>query len=237
MSLANLFSPSDISAFQIDRTSLKVQSTELLRSHIIAGRIPPGTKLVEREVAGLLGTSRMPARDALMDLEHEGLVISRPNGRYVINPDANIIRQLFEVRVTLESLAVAQAAAHNSPENCAALQGSLERMRAAIRNNDRDGYVISDLIAHQLIWEQARNPYLVKMLDSILGPIFMFISSHTGYQLDWNETLQMHEELTAHICAGRAEEAVQSITAQLANSLRLSLEVFEQKHVATDGHT
>lgn len=234
MSLASLFSQSDIPAF--DRNSLKAQSTELLRSYIIGGRIPPGTRLVEREVAHLLGISRMPARDALMDLEHEGLVISRPNGRYVINPDEDAIRQLFEVRVALESLAVAQATAHNTPENCAALQDSLERMRAAIRRNDRDGYVLSDLAAHQLIWEQARNPYLVKMLDSILGPIFMFISSHTGYQLDWNETLQMHEELTAHICAGRPEAAVQSMAAQLANSLRLSLEVFEQKRVSPDGH-
>jgi DNA-binding GntR family transcriptional regulator len=237
MSLSNLFDRTDIPAFQLDRNSLKAQSANLLRSYILGGRIPPGTKLVEREVADLLGISRMPARDALMDLEREGFVISRPNGRYVINPDEDAIRQLFEVRIALESLAVARATANTSPENCVALQDSLERMRTAIRRNDRDGYVLSDLAAHQIIWEQARNPYLVQMLNSILGPIFVFILSHTAYQLDWNETLQLHEELTAHICAGRAEEAVHSMAAQLTNSLRLSLEVFEQKQGSKDGHT
>ncbi len=237
MSLSNLLSSSDLRPVQLDRNSLKDQTTELLRSYIISGRIPPGTKLVEREVADLLGVSRMPARDALMDLEREGLVISRPNGRYVINPDEPIIRHLFQVREALESLAVAQAAAHASPENCAALQQSLERMRAAIRRYDRDGYVLSDLAAHQLIWQQARNPYLIKMLNSILGPIFMFIASHTDYQPDWYETLQMHEELTAHLCAGRADQAVQSIRAQLTNSLRLSLEVFERKRAAAVPHS
>ena len=65
----------------------------------------------------------------------------------------------------------------------------------------------------------------------------MFISSHTEYQLDWNETLQLHEDLTAHICAGQADAAVQSMRAQLDNSLRLSLEAFEQKHAAAAGRT
>ena len=169
----------------------------------------------------------MPARDALMDLEREGLVVSRAYGRYVINPDEAMIRQLFQVRVALESLAVEQATANSSPENCAALHGSLVQMRAAIQLNDRDGYVRSDLASHHLIWEQACNPYLIKMLNSILGPIFMFMSSQTDYQLDWNETLQLHEELTTYICAGQVDDAVQSIHAQLANSLRLSLQVFE----------
>jgi DNA-binding GntR family transcriptional regulator len=228
MSLTSLFSQADIRSLQLDRSSLKDQSTELLRSYIVGGRIPPGTKLVERELAELLGVSRMPARDALMDLEREGLVISRPNGRYVIDPDRAVVQQLFQVRMALESLAVEQATRNASPENCTALQLSLERMRAAIQRNDRDAYVQSDLAAHQLIWEQAANPYLVKMLNSILGPIFMFISSHTEYQPDWNETLQLHEELTRYICAGQVEHAVQSIRAQLVNSLRLSLQVFDR---------
>ena len=84
MSLATLLRKSDNRELRLDRNSLKEQSTELLRSYIISGRIPPGTKLAERELADLLGVSRMPARDALMDLEREGLVVSRPNGRYVI---------------------------------------------------------------------------------------------------------------------------------------------------------
>lgn len=236
MSLTSLFSPTDLRLLQLDRSSLKDQMTDLLRASIMGGRIPPGTKLAERELADLLGVSRMPARDALMDLEREGLVVSRPNGRYVIDPDRAIVEQLFQVRMTLESLAVEQAAANASPENCAKLHHSLERMRDAIRRNDRDGYVQSDLAAHQLIWAQARNPYLVKMLNSILGPIFMFISSQTGYQPDWNETLQLHEELTEYICTGQVDKAVQSIRDQMANSLRLSLEVFERKQAAAPDH-
>jgi DNA-binding FadR family transcriptional regulator len=87
--------------------------------------------------------------------------------------------------------------------------------------------VQSDLEAHQLIWQQANNPYLLKMLNSITGPIFLFISSHTEFQRNWEQTLQLHRELTDFICCGNAPAAVQSIETQLGNSLELSQQVFD----------
>jgi DNA-binding GntR family transcriptional regulator len=229
MSLASLLTENEHRDLRLDRNSLKDQSTELLRSYIISGRIPPGTKLAERELADLLGVSRMPARDALMDLEREGLVVSRPNGRYVIELNARDIDQLFEMRLVLERLAVSAAAANHAPQNCAALHANLAEMAAAIARNDRDAYVRSDLEAHQLIWHQANNPYLLKMLNSIVGPIFMFISRHTNFQTDWQETQQMHQDLADAICAGDAERAVQSIEAQMQNSVHLSYRVFAEQ--------
>jgi DNA-binding GntR family transcriptional regulator len=229
MSLASLLGQNDNQELRLDRNSLKDQSTELLRSYIISGRIPPGTKLAERELAELLGVSRMPARDALMVLEREGLVVSRPNGRYVIELHAKDIEQLFEIRLLLERLAVRLAATNHSPHNCAALRANLEKMADTIARNDRDGYVRADLEAHQLIWHQAENPHLLKMLNSIVGPIFMFISSQTDFQTNWQETYRMHQELADAICAGDVEQAVRSIEAQMQNSMGLSYRVFAQQ--------
>jgi DNA-binding GntR family transcriptional regulator len=233
MSLATLLRKSDNRELRLDRNSLKEQSTELLRSYIISGRIPPGTKLAERELADLLGVSRMPARDALMDLEREGLVVSRPNGRYVIELHSKDVAQLFEMRLVLERLAVSAAAANHSEQNCAALRANLAEMAAAITRNDRDGYVRADLEAHQLIWHQAHNPYLLKMLNSIVGPIFMFISSQPDFQTNWQETEQMHQELADAICAGDASQAVRSIEAQMQNSVELSYRAFAKSQGKT----
>lgn len=230
MSLAQFLTHPGRDSLRIDRNSLKTQSTDLLRSQIISGRIPQGTRLVEQELADLLGISRMPARDALVNLEHEGLVVSKPNGRYVIQLDKTDIEQLFQVRLVLERLAVSQAAQQRSPEADAALQANLQLMRDAIAQNDQNAYAQSDLEAHQIIWQQARNPYLLKMLNSIIGPIFMFIASHTEFQMNWHETLQMHEELANALVAGNGERAVQSIEVQLQQSFQLSLRVFEKVH-------
>jgi DNA-binding GntR family transcriptional regulator len=213
---------------RVERTSLKTQSTDLLRAQILSGKLPQGTRIAEKDLAELLGVSRMPARDALVDLEHEGLIVSKPSGRFVIQLDKEDIQNLFQVRIVLERLAVSQAAQQRTAKDNELLQANLERMRQAIAHDNRDAYVKSDLEAHQLIWQQARNQYLLKMLNSIIGPIFVFMGSHTEFQNNWQETLQMHQELTEAICAGDVDRAVESIDGQLQYSLRLSLQAFEQ---------
>jgi DNA-binding GntR family transcriptional regulator len=228
MSLSALLHPSTADSLKLERSSLKNQTTELLRSYIVGGRLPPGTKLVERELAQLLGTSRMPVRDALMDLEREGLVVSKPNGRYVIELKQEDIENLYQVRLVLERLAVEQAARNCSPAYCAALRANVEKMRAAVERNDSDGYVQADLEAHQLIWQQAHNPHLLKMLNSIVGPIFMFIAGQTEFEANWHSTLQQHHELAEAICAGDGQLAIQCIEEQFADSYQLSLRAFER---------
>jgi len=228
MSLANFLNQPNPPALRLNRSSLKTKSTELLRSQIINGRIPQGTRMVEQELADLMGISRMPARDALIDLEHEGLIVSKPNGRYVIELGETDIQNLFRVRLVLERLAVGQAAQHRSTAYNQMLSRNLAQMSEAIARNDRDAYTQSDLEAHQIIWQQAENPYLLKMLNSIIGPIFMFIASHTEFQRNWHETLQMHQELAEALCAGNATAAIESIESQLNNSRELSQQVFEK---------
>ncbi len=83
---------------RLDRNLLKDLAAETLRDYISTGRIPEGTKLTERKVSRLLGISRMPARDALMILEAEGLVVSRPDGRYVIELTEKDVRDIHVLR-------------------------------------------------------------------------------------------------------------------------------------------
>ena len=213
--------------FKLARSQLKDQAADLLREHITSGRIRPGTKLTERVLAEMLGVSRMPARDALLELEKEGLIIAKPGGRRVVAPDETDIRRLFHVRVALEELAVGLAALHCSPSRMPQLLRSLEELKHAIQAGDRSAYVKSDLMGHRLIWEQTDNPYLLNMLNSIVGPIMMFIASQTELQEDWDETYRQHADLVKHICAGDVVGAQRSIAAQLDYSLKLSLRAFQ----------
>ena len=228
MSLDSLLKQSGRNGTSLERSSLKAQSTDLLRNLIISGQIPQGTRIVEQTLADTLGISRMPVRDALSDLEHEGLIESRANGRYIIQLNDVDIQNLFQVRQMLERLAVEQAAKQRSPKRNEVLRLSLQRLREAIAENDRDAYAKYDLEAHQLIWLQAENPYLLKMLNSIIGPIFMFLASQTNFQYNWDETLEMHQELTEAICDGDVERSVRSIEEQLQYSVELTLRAYKQ---------
>jgi DNA-binding GntR family transcriptional regulator len=145
---------------QLARHFLKDQTTDLLRDHIVSGRIPPGTKLVEREVAAQLGVSRAPVREALTELEKEGLIVSRSGGRYVIKLTQEDVRELYQVRFVLEKLAVELAVRNNTPDNCARLDRALEAMREAVAERDRATHVKADVEMHWLVWRQAGNQHL-----------------------------------------------------------------------------
>jgi DNA-binding GntR family transcriptional regulator len=201
---------------------LKEQVGDVLRDCIIAGRLAPGTKLVERELAEYLGVSRIPVRDALLELEKEGLVITRPNGRYLIELSDRDIRELYQVRLALEKLAARFAAQNISAADQEELRRKLGSMRAAVTEKDKDAYIRYDVEIHHMIWRLAGNRHLLKTLDSMVGPIFMFVAWHAE-RFSWQETLDLHENLVAAICSGDGNAAEQSIECHLQNALQRSL--------------
>lgn len=213
---------------KLDRVTLKDQVTIWLRDAIIAGRVAPGTKIVERDVAEMLGVSRAPARDALMQLEKEGLVISRPDARYVIELNDRDIYELHQVRLALEAMAVDLATINTSPENQQAQLAVLQQMEKATENQDRSAFAKADLDGHALIWEQACNIHLEKALRAMLGPIFMFMANATEHY-DWQETLDLHRELVRCINAGDRDGAANSIRRHMENSRDRALGILQAR--------
>jgi DNA-binding GntR family transcriptional regulator len=204
------------------RVSLKDQAADILRDRIISGEIPPGSKLVEREVAEQLGISRAPARDALMQLEKEGLVVSKSDARYVIELTERDIRELHAIRLVLERLAVELAAQNSNDRTRAAQSAMLKKMEEAVANRDKGAFARADVEGHTLIWEQAGNLHLKNTLHSMIGPMFMFMANSADYY-DWNETLELHRDLVRCINNADREAAKASIERHLQNSCERSL--------------
>ena len=222
-----------LNGLKLERINLKDQVTQFLRSEIIGGQIQPGTKLVEREVAELLGISRAPARDALMQLEKEGLIVTRPDARYVIMLTERDIRELHQVRLALESLAVDLATQHTCAENQAAQIAVLKKMEDAVTQDDHSAFARSDLEGHSLVWKQANNNHLERSLHSMIGPMFMFMASAAEYY-DWQETLELHRDLVRCINAGDRAAAQLSIERHMANSRDRAIGVLKAR--ATNRH-
>jgi DNA-binding GntR family transcriptional regulator len=213
---------------RLDRSLLKDRTAETLRDYISTGRIPEGTKLTEREVSRLLGVSRMPAHEALTILEAEGLVISRPSGRYVIELDEKDVRDLLALRVALESLAVRLAAGRNSDAHQSELRARLRDLEEAVAGGDPVACTKCDMALHQTIWQQSGNPHLLRVLDSVLGAIFVLADRVKIYgQEDLQRMLDGHRRLVEQIAAGDAESAVRTIEGHLRSSLAQSLRTFQ----------
>ena len=215
----------------LERSGLPERISGLIRDSIVNGRIRPGTRLVEQQLASSLGISRVPVREALIQLERAGLVVSRPNGRYVLEIGEQDIQQLYEVRLALERLAVERAAQNMTPERAGALRGKLNQMSEATAHEDLSGYVQADFEVHLLIWRQADNPHLLNALRTLAGPIYMFIANNSGFS-GWDQTLDVHEDLVESVTAGDAARSVASIEGHMADSVRRARLAFEARQPA-----
>ena len=105
-----------------------------LRAAILARRDPPGTRLLEAEVAGRMGISRAPVREAIRQLEQEGLVEFFPHrGAIVIGLPDDEIDAVYELRALIEAKAIARACSRATPADLEQLDRIIDEMRALPR--------------------------------------------------------------------------------------------------------
>ena len=204
---------------------MRDQARVLLHNHIVSGRISPGTKLVERDLAESFGISRAPVRDALIELEEQGLVVTKPNGRYVIELSERDIRELFQVRLVVEALATDLATQHISPAGGAELSAKLQEMSEALPKRDYRAFIDSDVGIHRLIWRMADSHYLYRVLNSMVGPMFMLSASHAEHK-GWSEILDVHADLVDCVSRGDSEGARESVRRHHDDSLCRSIRYF-----------
>src|SRR2546421_6975169 len=116
-----------------------VAATELIREAILDGRLPPGQRLKEEELARELGISRTPVREALLVLQTEGLVDAAPNrGAAVRSHDVDDLEDLYQLRALLEGYAARRAAANITDAALPALWASCERSETLIKGEGQE---------------------------------------------------------------------------------------------------
>lgn len=116
----------------LDRTSLRVQARDQLRTHIVDGRLAPGQRLVETQLSTELGVSRGTLREALRHLEQEGLVVSDRRGHLRVRTQtAREVREIYDVRIALETMAaVLVSQSPDRDDRVAQLRNALQPLKA-----------------------------------------------------------------------------------------------------------
>ena len=146
-----------------------VAATELIRSAIIEGRLEPGRRLKEEELARELGISRTPVREALLMLQAEDLVVTSPNrGATVRAYDAQDLHDLYELRALLEGHAARRAAERVSPEEVESLRASCERYDALGAEKGLPAIVRENLFFHNTILDAAGSARLTSMVRKVI---------------------------------------------------------------------
>ncbi len=145
----------------IERQKLSEQAREAIRDRIISGEFPMGEKLTESELVRLLGVSKSPIREALLQLEREGLIVLSANRtNRVFSMGASEIAELGELRQILESEALRLACSRNPVALGQSLTTIVEQMEQALSQDDIDSYKLLDHDFHRAIFSQCGNGYV-----------------------------------------------------------------------------
>ena len=142
---------------ELDRTSLRERALEMLRKAVTAREIEPGSRLVETELSAAMGISRGTLREALRQLEYEGLIEVGERGRLTVRTltDAELA-DMFTVRAALEGLAAATISTRPDRDCCSPeLQTALDALQAA--DGSISDMVEADLAFHRLLCELDRQ--------------------------------------------------------------------------------
>ena len=187
--------------------SASAAASEVIRQAIVDGRLPPGRRLKEEELARELGMSRTPVREALLILESEGLVESIPRrGATVRTYAVGDLDDVYQLRALLEGYAARRAATRISEEDLARLDESCDRFDR-LRGEEVLDLVKENVRFHSVILEAAQSTRLAGLVRSVIE-IPLVYKSFYWYSAEQTLISQhYHRRLARALRSGDAERA------------------------------
>lgn len=162
-----------------DREPLGQAIAARLREAILDGRLAPGTPIRQEALAQQLGTSRIPVREALRQLESEGLLTLVPHsGARVARLDLNELIELYRIREALEPMAIAESAIRLSTSQLVELRGLATLIEAS--RDDLQAWIRHDRTFHLLSYGAAPFPHLLRMVHGFWNTTQQYRRAHVS---------------------------------------------------------
>lgn len=203
--------------------SHKDQVYQHLLEAIISNRIPPGTPVVETEVSTELNVSRTPVREALKELEAEGLVCRYPSiGTVVTEITPHDVEEIFSLRILLETFALQLTWDKITEEELDSVETSFAYLDL---NSAGDAYREADIRLHSLIVERTGNKRLARFLGILNSQIERFrrIAAYSATRPE--NSKKEHLEIIHYLRTGDLQACEQSLRNHLTSVKNSTLEV------------
>lgn len=202
---------------------------ESLREAIIQGRLHPGERLMEIQLAEELGVSRTPVREAIRKLELEGLVLMIPRkGAYVSQISMKDIADVFEIRRALEGLAARLAAERATDEEVERLELALIQISEVAETDDLDGAVALDTDFHEELMRASHNPRLSQMVSNLREQIQRFRLTSLSHPGRVKLAVEEHRKVVDAIASHDAELAQNLAYEHIENAENSLMEVISE---------
>ena len=202
----------------------RLLSTDLvskLRIEILAERMRPGEKLTEQAICGQFGVSRTPVREALKNLEAEGLVEMVPNrGAFVVGLSADDIRDLYAIRMQNEMQAVRWAIERRTKEEMESIEESLDFMRFYTERGDAKRMRSINAGFHKRIAAASHNRIIADSLAKIQDYTRYSMRVLPYRESDLAVILREHKAIFAAFKSNDPEAGALAMKKHIENSLK-----------------
>lgn len=197
-------------AIESHRQKLSDSVYDVLCDYIVRGKLAPGQRLREAEVAVGLDVSRTPVREAFARLERQHLLDRDLTGAYLVASwDRQVLWEVATVRGTLEVLAISLVSEKLAQADFDYLQSLILQMEAAYRRGDYEALIDLDITFHSYIWSRTEHTILIEMLNSIKALVTFFI--YLTRPGDEERYAQQHQQLLDVLREKDIKKAVEAI--------------------------
>ncbi len=221
--------------YKVDYQDLSQQVYETLRKMILTGRLKPGSKLLQDELAGELGVSRTPILSAFSKLEKELLVEVIPRkGAFVRSYSPEELIHVYDIRIRLEPLGAREAAAAATAEQLDELREQCDRFSAIVHADPEDPRIKEeDYRFHMLIMRMSGNELLFNIIASYN---IIVVANVYGLFKDPRTSAREHEELTRMITERNERGALRAMFQHVASSRKHLVDHFAEFQEKFDGN-
>lgn len=200
----------------IARSVLSEQVSKVIVEGLLGGRFRPGERLVENDLAALLGVSRSPIREALTELSQSGVVEREPGRGCRIRQWTRVdLEELFAVRALLEGYAARLAAMRYGREQEKGFARIIAGMERAATRSDYARMIDLDLEFHLALWTCGGNRLLLQVLEGLSQQFRLFLTLNWKFHGGLENVADNHRAVLEAIASGSTARADKALHAHV----------------------
>jgi DNA-binding GntR family transcriptional regulator len=214
----------------INRPSRMQEVYTTLLDWITEGKLHPGEKLLDKDVAQKLGVSRTPVREAFRRLEDKGLLETSAGCWTRVSPiSLTEADQIYPVISKLEELVVSLSLNNLSAADFTRLENTNAALAAAIKSNHPVKASQADYRFHQILIEKSNNPYVIGILKDLKIQFRRLEVHYFGGAISASDSVNEHKRLLEALREGNSERAQQMIGLNWKSSMKRIRKTSDQK--------
>jgi DNA-binding GntR family transcriptional regulator len=205
-------SQSPLHELQLIEASNSVEAvTQTLRQAILRGILPSGLILRQESLANQLGVSRLPVREAMRQLNNEGLIqLTAHRGAVVTALSADDIREIYDIRVGLETTAMRLALPHLSP---AILRQAQQIMEQIDQSSDAGDWAAYNWQFHITLYTPAKRPRLINLIRTMHDNVGRYLQAYPTLIPEQGQSQREHQQIL-NACQAQNEDEVLRVLRQ-----------------------